>query len=331
MHITIQRDSRIAIQEHDSELRYADPSDPLAIYSIFRAIPEFEDGLTLRQLMKALRPWKHVLGRAAWMDFDAWLEGLDKTHLVNVTDDDEPQLSSIEIYCVLDLWRDDETVYLGSHWDFVGRYSPPIQQDGMTLERVSLTFSDPKTFANLPIKILARPTVHDQAVGGADSCRPILSESLPGVYRHLQLYPTFFETIVLGLLDKISFHGDPEDASNIGEELSSVVANIKMAAENPDEAADGLEGLEILEASDFFIKLGLPDDDGRRDICWQLYHTAKDIRLPNPELAELLDVTDLGLYEIKNGIVAHYSTKRIESMIDIMEGYLGTKPEESAE
>jgi hypothetical protein len=333
MEITIQRDGRIAIKEHGEDIRFADVDDPIAIVAIFRAHTVFEDGLTLRQLMKALRPWQDVLSRTAWMNFDAWVTAADKTHVAGVNEDDaEEPVVAVEIYCVLDIWRtDDNVVQISSHWDFNGKFAKPVDLgSGHLSDSCGLSFSAPKTFANVPIVINNKPTVHDIAVGPPDGKRPIISEQEPDVYESLELFPTFFDTVVLGLLDKLSFHGDPEDTEDRGNEIAEMVASIKDRPSRPivDEADNG-EGDETAEVDEddesltmsfeeFSTSLGITRDRLRDDAAFNIHKALRGMPAADEQLADLLGLTTLGLHELKRGITAHFSTETLVKMVTLI-------------
>jgi hypothetical protein len=333
MEITIQRDGRIAIREHNSEVRYADPADQFAIFQLFRAHTIFEDGLTLRQLMKALRPWKNVLDRAAWMDFDAWLTAADKTHVTDVNDPDaDENVVSVEIYCIIDLYRQDNgTLNIGTHWDFHGRFAKPVDLgSGHLTDVCGLSFTAPKEFANVPILINPVPSIHDIAVGPPEGKRPILSEASPGAYSRIELTPTLFDTVILGLLDNLSFHGDPEDTEERRDEIVGMVAEIKEReeAKADAQASDDVDDTAAEEPEDrdsltmtfeeFDAMMGITRDREREDAVFSLDRVLSATTIENEELAGLLGLTPLGLDEVKRGTTAHFSTETIVKMKQIV-------------
>ncbi|TLX15982.1 hypothetical protein [Rhizobium sp. MHM7A] len=335
MEITIQRDGCIAVREHGNDVYFADPDDQLAIFELFRAHTVFEDGLTLRQLMKALRPWKNVLNKAAWMNFDAWLTAADKTHVTDADDSDiDEEIVSVEIYCILDLHRfDNGTLNIDYHWDYHGKFAKPIDLGtGYLTDTCGLTFMSPKKFVNVPIIINSIPSIHDIAVGPPEGKRPILSETSPGAYERIELTPTLFETVILGLLDRLSFHGDPEVAEERGEQIAGMVADIKAREEAKDEvqaeyeeaddqpsetdAVDEAEegGSLSMTFEEFDAMMGIKRDREREDAVFSLHRVLKAVTMPDEEIADLLGLTLLGLDEIKRGITAHFSTKAIVQM-----------------
>lgn len=315
MEITIQRDGRIAVREHGEDVYFANPDDQLAIFKLFRARTVFEDGLTLRQLMKALRPWKNVLNKAAWMNFDAWLTAADRTHVTDADDSDiDEEIVSVEIYCILYLHRfDNGSLNIASHWNYHGKLAKPIDLgSGYLTDICGLTFMSPKKFANVPIIINLIPSIHDIAVGPPEGKRPILSEASPGAYERIELTPTLFETVILGLLDNLSFHGDPEDAEERGEEIAGMVADIQVRedAKNETEERDGLS----MTFEEFEATMGISRDREREDAVFSFDRVLSAAQSPDAEIAELLGLTPLGLDEIKRGITAHFSTETILRM-----------------
>jgi hypothetical protein len=335
MEVTIQRDGRIAVREHGNDVYYADTDDQLAIFPLFRAHTIFEEGLTLRQLMKALRPWKNVLNKTAWMNFDAWLTAADKTHISDADDSDiDEEIVAVEIYCILDLYREDNgALNINSHWDYHGKFAKPIDLGtGYLTDTCGLTFMSPKKFANVPIIINPIPGIHDIAVGPPDGKRPILSESSPGAYERIELTPTLFETVILGLLDHLSFHGDPEDAEDRGEQIAGMVADIKAREEAKTEAeVEGGETVNLPSDTDendetdeggslsmtfeeFDAMMGITRDREREDAVFALYRVLNAIETPDEEISNLMGLTPLGVDEIKRGITAHFSTKTIVQM-----------------
>lgn len=335
MEITIQRDGRIAIQEHNSDIRFADVEDQFAIFELFRARTVFEDGLTLRQLMKALRPWKNVLNKAAWMNFDAWLTAADKTHMVDADEDDiDEEIVAVELYCIFNLHRSDSgTLYIDTHWDYHGKFSQPVDLGvGYLTDTCGLTFMSPKKFANVPIIIDPVPSIHDIAVGPPDGKRPILSDTVPNAYDRIELTPTLFDTVILGLLDHLSFHGDPEDAEDRGEEIAGMVADIKARIEAKAEVAAGAEEFDgqtseagsdesgdddglTMTFEEFDAAMGISRDREREDAVFSLHKVLKAVTVtPDKDIAELLGLSLLGLDELKRGITAHFATSHLKLM-----------------
>lgn len=365
MRIVIQRDSRIAIFEHRDEMRYADVDDPMDILHWLRASVEFEEGLTVRQLMKSLRPWKETIGHLAWMDFDAWFSSIDKTHLVPVDaeiDDEEPDLECLEIYNIISIHRyeEEKVAYISDHWDFHARYVRPTVSMGMEIDTCSVSFSPPHIYANLPIKIDVKTDVIDLAVGPPEGMRPILKEAMPGSFDHLSVPPTFFDTVILGFLDNLSFHGTPNEAQEAGDHIFGLVAEIKDRQLDKEETLNSVpaEDLEktpgkqpilldddnivrdeeaLTDADDvsenqeeeisIYKQLGLDVDEDRWSVMFELSRTVKNISTDDLQLAEKLGLSVVGLIELVSGIAAQYSTNKVKEMIEIIRDHLKTADE----
>lgn len=342
MNITIQRDGMILVREHDEADRYLDIDDPLAILNCLRAGVEFEDGLTVRQLMKALRPWGDVIGHLAWMDFEAWFESVDQTYLISVAaeHDGEQELSCLEIYNVISVHRFEAGVaHLSSRWDFHGRYAKPEVVMGRLEEVCSLSFTSPRSYANLPIKIIEKATVEDIRVGPPDGMRPILFESLAGSHDELKTYSSFFDVVILGFLDNLSFYGDPEDAEERAEYIGGLVADIRdgqieranaereMSASTEKEALNSdVEDTEVSKSdTDIFDELGIEIDKDRYQLTFELDRLAGLISADDKPLAEKLGLSLAGLQELKGGITSPHSNSRLHLICALIREHLAFK------
>lgn len=79
--VTISRDGRVTVSETEymdgSNMQYRtlDPDDELAVLELLSSEHQIvvEEGLTLRELLQALAPWKAILGRVGRIDIDEWL------------------------------------------------------------------------------------------------------------------------------------------------------------------------------------------------------------------------------------------------------------------
>lgn len=216
MRLTIHRDGRLVIAEHGEPDRAVEP-DPFALAACFRASVAFEEGLTSAQLMRALRPWARLIGQAAWMDFDAWATASAQPHLTLATNDeqrDDAPLDAVVIHPVLTLTSGSRTKRreareppsLSVDWRSSGRCAQPQPNRFGGEERFcSMSFLPPAQWAHLPLLIETRLTVDALRIGRDP---PLLRELEAAT---LQAEPTFFDTVVLGFFDDISFHGSPED------------------------------------------------------------------------------------------------------------------------
>jgi hypothetical protein len=324
MQITIQRDGRILLEEHNEENRFLDPSDPYALTMVMRSHTVFETGLTLRQLMKAIRPWKEVFGSAGWMNFDAWFAEIDRTHLSQVTtdlDDDRDPLASLEIYNIVSLDRPDGGhLELHSYWDFHAYYQTPVETDGVVSKTCSVSFLPARVYANLPIHINYKAKIHDDQADYLEGRRPVLTAERPGIYSHIETNSSFFDIVVLGLLDQMSFHGDPEETEERGDELFETVAALRKTIESEEteddqseeDNGDATDGPISMTMDEFWEEMGLSHIGNRYNAASELHHALKAVTTADQALAEKLDVTLIGLAEMKAGINAHMTINALQ-------------------
>jgi hypothetical protein len=232
MRLRIQRNGDLTILEHGEEERPVG-GGPIDLAVCFRAHVEIEDGLTSAQLMRALKPWGGLIGRAAWMEFDEWLAASERPHLAlaNASSkngaDDEPPLDAVVIHPVLSLHsvgrRQRGPTTINIRWRVSGRYSRPRPNGFGGKDRFcSLSFSPPAEWAHLPL-ILECTLMVDALLAKDDAG---LGAALAA--SHLLADPTFFDTIILGFLDDISFHGSPSETQERHTELLSRLAEIKV-------------------------------------------------------------------------------------------------------
>ena len=226
MRLLIQRDGMVLVCEHGEPDRELNKDDPLALASAFRAIVAFEEGLTSAQLFGALAPWAALLSRAAWIDFDAWLASVTPTPLRLVdasyrSGDEEPLLDAVVIHAVLTTHQQSDITSapasLAINWQTSGRYATP-QSNGFGGEDrfCSLSLSPPERWAYLPLIIDPTTMIDDLNAFFGVTVQPLL-----------MIEPTFFETVVLGFLDDVSFHGTPYDLARVWDEMSEQIAAIK--------------------------------------------------------------------------------------------------------
>jgi hypothetical protein len=140
-----------------------------------------------------------------------------------------------------------------------------------------------------------------------------------------------FDTVILGLLDHLSFHGDPDDAEDRGQEIAGMVTDIKAKLEaeadegsgteepafetsevkNDEDADDGL----TMTFEEFDAAIGITRDREREEAVFSLHKVLKSVTATSDQhLADLLGLTLLGLDELKRGITAHFATSHLKLM-----------------
>ena len=232
MRLKIQRNGDLTILEHGEEGRPVGIG-PIDLAACFRAHVEIEEGLTSAQMMRALKPWGGLISRAAWMEFDKWLAASERPHLALAgassgdTADDEPPLDAVVIHPVLSLHSDGRRqrgpTTINIRWRVSGRYSRPRSDGFGGKDRFcSLSFSPPAEWAHLPL-ILDGTLMVDALLAKGDAGL----EAALGASK-LIADPTFFDAIILGFLDDISFHGSPSDTQEQRQELLSRLEEVKV-------------------------------------------------------------------------------------------------------
>jgi hypothetical protein len=154
--------------------------------------------------------------------------------------DDDP-LDAVVIHPVLTLTsegptkrrKSSEPVSLCIRWRSSGRYTQP-EPNGFGGEDhfCSMSFIPPARGAHLSLLIDTR-VMGDALRIGADA--PLLPELETAT---LEAEPAFFDTVVLGFLDDISFHGSPTDTQEQYDELLERVEEAKAMYGAGDEQPD---------------------------------------------------------------------------------------------
>lgn len=232
MRVLIRKCGDIEVYEHGEDVVTLDADDPLAILPVFRAYVEFEEGLTPFHLMKALKPWSIVLSEAGWLDFDAWSIAMEKPLLKEVSTPDEERLMGIELHPDISIQSrrrrggGDKDAELFVNWRPLGRYAVPhADVSGRVVETCSISFVDPREIGHLPISIVEKAPVIEMGGSGKGGHLPDKS---------YKCGPTFFDTVVLGFLDDISFHGSPERTQDIADNVKDIFAQIKDGTFSPE-------------------------------------------------------------------------------------------------
>ena len=238
MLLRIHRDGRLVVVENQEKDRVLDVDDPFALAQAFRAKVEFEEGLTSAQLLRGLSPWTKLLSASAWMNFDAWLAAAERPRLsvVGVEGDAQnPPLDAVVVSPKLVAWLGkaapdpSETHF---RWETFGRFASPQPNSFGGLDKVcSLSFADPASWMHLPLLI-------DENVRIDIYRSRRKRKETPDPFRDVTLttFPSFFDAIVLGFLDDISFEGSPSELAEKAESLKALVEEAKA-----DYAAKGHE------------------------------------------------------------------------------------------
>jgi hypothetical protein len=227
MHVVIRKCGTVECHRSGGEVDTLDASDPFAILRIMRSSVEFEVGLTPFHLMRALRPWDGALSACAWIDFDPWLRAMEGPLLKVAVADDE-RLSGIEIHPSVNVRRmakgGKREAKFTIDWRTLGRYASPVASSGGRVdETCSVSFMDPREIGHLPISIIDKPSVME--IGSPRGTKGVFREGAD-IDWTFSCVPTFFDSVVLGFLDDISFHGNPEETQATRNGLVAAVESL---------------------------------------------------------------------------------------------------------
>ena len=223
----------------------------------FSARIQLEDGLTVREFMLNLKPWSKQLSEATSIDFDAYLEELEK-------DADEPDLhiSHVELTYQVELREEPnyefgedrkyssrkilpaKALVIEEHWssDAVLKEEARAEYDGARV--VSMSLSPLNEWRDVPIKICETASLSDMSLIYSDveaQSQPVLNENHPLAQKVTNNNdervktdfvlrpptPTFHDTIIEGFFGYMFYHKTPEDRDAFAEGLRLQVEGIK--------------------------------------------------------------------------------------------------------
>jgi len=210
----IRRDGAVTV-DADGVKRDLDRHDGLDLLRYLRSPTAFEDGLTSAGLMRALEPWGEALSRMAWFDFGAWSAAITSAGPAAARGaaggTGTPPVEAIVISPVFAGRRPRKGApSILVRWQTGGRYAFP-DPDGMRF--CSMSFFHPSEWAHLPLLIEDRLWLSES--DHLDRGRRILDAAFSSTGdepSELTACPSFFEAVVLGFLDDISFWGGPPAA-----------------------------------------------------------------------------------------------------------------------
>ncbi|MFP5514822.1 MAG: hypothetical protein ACLGJC_17270 [Alphaproteobacteria bacterium] len=236
--VRLMRNGTIIIAEHREPDRIMDATDHLALLGHVRSLPEFEPGLTVAELMRCLRPWAEVLSRMGWCDFDAWDRALAPPHLRLVGDtdgeptaQDEPPVVEMVITPTITATAERTGHWaLDIDWETLGVFAWPRVDDETGRQDLycSLSFSPPAEWAHLPIRIERHAKISNMDI--AATGRRLFTNAVASTKHALstiEVFPSFLDTIVLGFLDDISFHGSPEETLEVRDEVFALAEGVR--------------------------------------------------------------------------------------------------------
>jgi hypothetical protein len=207
--VVFHRDGRIVARTHGRPDRVLEPTDPLALAAHLRSVVTFEDGLRPCDLMRCLAPWGAFLSRAGWCDFHAWHEAICRPplRLARPGDVEETRVERVVLHpAVRTHIPHRDLPELEIAWEASAHVGGPHGTG--RLEEVNQL--DPRLWSRRPLVIETRPQLFEFDLSGRQ--RSLFSDRV-GIEAdggsRMTIRPTLFDTVVLGFLDDVSFHGQP--------------------------------------------------------------------------------------------------------------------------
>lgn len=218
----------------DEEHTYADAENPFEILSFMDRHVEFVEGLTFRDLLVCLSPWKAVVEQMIGMDFDAWLEATSKP-APELSEDPRERIVRVEVRPFISVDRDDESKLadVSITWDVFGVLEQPDEAHGATFDVVGLSLSHPSTYASLPLVIRSEATVSDIDTLGSDPKEAVVHATGDDGVRGFTTTPTVVNTILYGLLGELAIGGAPDARDEKASAIVRSVEAVLSGAEAP--------------------------------------------------------------------------------------------------
>lgn len=225
MTATFTRWGRVVLADEAST--FADPDNPFEILSFMDRHVEFVEGLTFRDLLVCLTPWKAVVEHIVDMDFDAWLEAASKP-APELSEDPRERIARVEVRPFISVDRDDESKLadVSITWDVFGVLERPDEADGVTFDVVGLSLRHPSAYASLPLVIRREADVSDIMTLGSDAMEAAIHPTGDDGVRGFTASPTVVNTVLYGLLGELAIGGSP-DARD--EKAAAIVRSVEAA------------------------------------------------------------------------------------------------------
>lgn len=183
-----------------------DPGNPLALVPHLGASVEFAPDLDGGALMRCLSPWAAFLSLCVGSDVAAWTKFAGGSMARSVPPRAAEPLSHLLVRPVLAIHPWDARPTACVEWR-----TTCVGSDG-TYYAVP---ADPFSWSRLPVRASDEATVEDRRTGDHPTTGPFRVE------------PTLYDALILGFLDEVAFHLDPETAIREEEETLSLLDSIR--------------------------------------------------------------------------------------------------------
>lgn len=232
MTATFTRWGRVVLADEAST--FADSANPFEILSFMDRHVEFVEGLTFRDLLVCLSPWKAVIETMLGMDYDAWLEATSRP-VPELSEDPRERIVRVEVRPFICVDRNDESklAEVSISWDVFGVLEQPDEADGVTFDVVGLSLRHPSTYASLPLVICTEAKVSDIDTLGRDPKEAVVHPTGDGGVKGFIISPTVVNAILYGLLGELAIGGSPgtrdEKAAAIARGVEAVLSDVEAS------------------------------------------------------------------------------------------------------
>lgn len=235
-------------------LSLKDFTESLFLGSIHDAI-DLEEGITLREIFENLSPWPDIMSGIACMDFPAFLDEIRSKTDTRFDDGQEIRLEFVAELSAAPKFKEpflvetdskieiSDPVFTGkvdieSFWVMSAMLKPEARHEYHGSDSVSLSFTPLPEWGHLPVRVSQNAVLYDRTGEGSQLVflghnAAITSPDHPNVKvtstsaHEIAIrvpQPTFFHTLLRGLLWDVGFHYSPTERDSVAEDVFAQAA-----------------------------------------------------------------------------------------------------------
>lgn len=269
--------------------------DPHAFLKGLHSAISFEPGLTVLEFFENLAPWAEQMIGVACMDFPAFLaearrapSGDDMSDLSHIELFWRGEISPVPAFTrpkerfskdenglnIFHVGRPKKTgrIGLSSRWDMSVRLTEKGRENYGGSESVSLSFQPISDWAHLEIRILEEGRLYDETV--LPSSRAYMGTKIPLTNPQHPLVlagehpdrgplsiacdspaPTFFDTVVRGMLWEIGFDYSPAQRNRSADKLRESLAEARAMLDGEAPAPSPANSYEMIRREEFLADM----------------------------------------------------------------------------
>jgi hypothetical protein len=211
MAVRFGRNSTVRVDAGDGFARAANPQDPLDLLEWMGLPLEFEEGITLLEIMRCLRPWSDAVSRIAKVDFASWNECANLEQLARREWRGAREVGNITVApsLIIDRQIDAKAAAIRTRWVSYG----VVGNRGGRFTRIPLC-RPPWEYAGAKVRLVGKADVRDRMTGGHRpnwNLDPVLRPTADGLVDGFAAVPTVIDTLLKGLFDDLSAADDPDE------------------------------------------------------------------------------------------------------------------------